>query len=237
MKKVLVVTEYAHGEPSYYKPFAEFGPCETDYEVLTTNPDSICLAVFTGGADISPKLYNEEKHRTTYDNPPRDVFEKAVFDRLFKLGIPMAGICRGAQFLCAMSGGKLVQNIRCHGSAHTVRTNDDRIIHVSSTHHQMQLPPVGAEIIAWADPSLSNVYEGWAPTEGVLPPEREYDCVYYPNTNALGMQYHPEFMPRASEGFNFSIELAKKYLFKGQLPQNHPDPDEPQDSSDEVLLD
>jgi GMP synthase-like glutamine amidotransferase len=217
MKKVLVVTEYENNRPpSYYRPFEEFGPCETNHEILTTNPDSICLAVFTGGSDVSPNLYNEEKHRTTYDNTGRDVFEKAVFDRLLKLGIPMVGICRGSQLLCVLSGGRLVQNIQGHGGPHTVKTNDGRTITVSSTHHQMQLPPVGAEILAWADPRLSRVYEGWTPTDGVLTPEREYDCVYYPNTNCLGMQYHPEFMPHRSEGFQYSIELTKKYLFKGQ---------------------
>lgn len=218
MKKVLVVSEYGDRQSSYYQPFKEFGPCEMDSAVLATNPDSIGLAVFEGGSDVSPKLYNEEKHRTTYNDAHRDVFEKAVFERLVKLGIPIAGICRGSQFLCVLSGGKLVQNIHGHGGNHTVKTNDGRIIVVSSTHHQMQLPPVDAEVLAWADPKLSKVYEGWTPTEGILPPEREYDCVYYPNTNALGMQYHPEYMSHNSEGYQYCIELVKKYLFKGQWP-------------------
>lgn len=214
MKKVFVVSEYGNRSSLYYKPFEEFGLCEMNYDVLTTNPDSICLAVFTGGCDVTPKLYNEEKHRTTYDDPQRDMFEKAIFTRLLKLGIPMVGICRGSQFLCVVSGGKLVQNLNGHTSWHMLKTNDNRTIKVSSTHHQMQLPPVSAEIIAWADPKLSKIYEGWTPTNGILTPEREYDCVYYPNTNSLGMQYHPEFMSTDSEGFQYSIELTKKYLFR-----------------------
>ena len=124
----------------------------------------------------------------------------------------MAGICRGAQFLCAMAGGKLVQNITGHGGSHPVRTNDGRLISVTSTHHQMQLPPISAEVIAWAEPKRSKVYEGWTPHEGIMRPDCEYDCVYYPNIRALGMQYHPEFMSESSDGFKFCGEITKAYL-------------------------
>ena len=214
MKKVLVVSEHGYRQSSYYKPFEEFGECEMDASVLTTNPDSVCLAVFEGGSDVSPHLYNEEKHHTTSNDPQRDVFEKAVFQRLLKLGIPMAGICRGSQLLCVLSGGRLVQNINGHLGNHRVQTSDGRTIIVSSTHHQMQLPPVDAEPLAWAEPRLSDMYEGWTPTDGIFTPEREFDCVYYPKTNCLGMQYHPEYMSRDSEGFQYCVELTKKYLFK-----------------------
>jgi GMP synthase-like glutamine amidotransferase len=95
--------------------------------------------------------------------------------------------------------------------SHNIKTDDDRIIRVTSTHHQMQLPPDNedADIIAWAETPLSDCYEG-AP--GVnYEPEVEADCVFYHNTRALAMQYHPEFMDTDSEGFQYAGELVERF--------------------------
>jgi putative glutamine amidotransferase len=178
------------------------------------NPKTIAFVVFTGGEDVTPSFYKEEPHQTTCNNLRRDMQEQQIFELALKRNIPMVGICRGSQFLCAMSGGKLVQNIRGHGGNHNVRTIDGRLISVTSTHHQMQLPPVGATVIAWAEPSLSNIYEGITPHKDIMLPEREYDCVYYPQTRALGMQYHPEYMSENSEGFLYCQELVEEYILK-----------------------
>jgi len=211
MKKlVLVVNDIADCGASYYEPFKPFGERCTDVTILDTNPDSVALVVFTGGSDVSPDLYGEAKNPRTYNSPDRDKFEKKVFERAKELGKPIAGICRGSQFICAMSGGKLAQHITGHGRYHNLLTDDGRIIEVSSTHHQMQMPPAEAEPIAWAEPKLSALYEG-APCES-LEPDREHDGVWYRHTQALGMQYHPEFMSQDSEGFLYSQELIKRFF-------------------------
>lgn len=206
MKKVLVVG----GSQSYYRPFNFCGEYTDDEALLDKTPESISLVVFTGGEDVTPSLYGEEKHPSTYHSVSRDKFEQAVFEKSIKLKKPIVGICRGSQFICAMSGGKLVQNISGHGVNHDLKTDDDRTIRVTSTHHQMQLPPKNAEPIAWAEPRRSTFYEG-AP--GVnYKPELEYDVVWYPSVNALGMQYHPEYMASNSEGFLYSQELVRRFF-------------------------
>lgn len=209
--KVLISRRY---DQSYYTPFAKFGECVSDPTILDKDPKSVALVVFTGGEDVDPKVYGEARNPKTYCNPHRDAEEMAIFKRARELNIPIVGICRGSQFLCAMAGGKLVQHLVGHSQYHNVRTDDGRLIMVSSTHHQMQLPPKDAIPLAWAEPRLSKVYEG--PAGVNYEPELEYDCVYYPNINAIGMQYHPEYMDSDTEGFQYAGELVKRYF---QLPE------------------
>ena len=207
---ILVVNDFADCGESYGRPFTIFGECVSDPKVLEQRPDDVVLVVFTGGADVTPAVYGEEANPKTGNNPPRDKFESKVFDRSVELKKNIAGICRGAQFICALSGGKLVQHITGHGGYHNLKTDDDRTIKVTSTHHQMQLPPDNAVPIAWADPSRSSCYEG--PPGVQYEPDREHDVVWYPETNALGMQYHPEYMDKKSDGFLYSQELMRRFF-------------------------
>ena len=210
MKIVLVVNDSKDCGASYYEPFRPFGRYSTNVALLAADPKAVVLVVFTGGADVSPALYGAKANPKTGNWEDRDKMEKKVFEQVRELEIPIAGICRGSQFICAMSGGKLVQHITGHHGSHNVTTDDGRDIQVSSTHHQMQLPPDGAEPIAWAEPKRSDVYEG-EPGE-LLEPDREHDVVWYPHTKALGMQYHPEFMSEDSEGFLYSQELIERFF-------------------------
>lgn len=210
MKKVLVVGSYPQVDSSYYRPFKAYGPQTSDISLLDSEPDCIRLAVFTGGEDVNPSLYNEERNSRTYDCIERDNFEKSVFDKLVQLNIPLFGICRGAQFLCVMAGGKLCQHLDNHSGYHDIETHDGRYVQVNSTHHQMQLPPKNAEVIAWAHPSRSKRYLGGGST--AMFPEKEYEIVYYPGIKALATQYHPESMATSSEGWTYYQELIAKYL-------------------------
>lgn len=206
-KYVLVIGEGR----SYYDPFRRFGVYSSDQN-LFAHPEHIALVLFTGGADISASLYCEREARRTSTFVRRDIFELVAFRRANKLGLPIAGVCRGAQFLCAMAGGKLIQHVTGHeGWNHRCRTWDDRTLDMSSTHHQMMLPPESAMILAWADPSLSREYIGGEDIE-LEEPEREVEVAYFPNINAVGMQYHPECMPASSHGFRFASEVVETFL-------------------------
>jgi gamma-glutamyl-gamma-aminobutyrate hydrolase PuuD len=198
-KKVLVING-----SSYYKPFKHVGSLVTNPSILDTDPKSVALVVFTGGEDVTPSYYGEKKDPRTYNNPERDAHEKAIFDKAKSLGLPMFGICRGSQFLCAMAGGKLHQHVEGHGGTHGLRIHDGRLIEVNSTHHQMQIPPEGAEVLAWCEPAI------W----GQGADGRDIECVYYPNINAVGAQYHPEWLHEESDGYKYAVELTNWLLAK-----------------------
>ena len=68
--------------------------------------------VLTGGGDVDPALYGEERHPLTEDaEPGRDEFEIDLARRAVDADLPLLGICRGAQVLNVAAGGTLVQDV------------------------------------------------------------------------------------------------------------------------------
>ena len=74
---------------------------------------SICDGfLFTGGADVSPARYGEEKSERCGDVQLfRDEIEFKAFDKIYPTGKPIMAICRGAQLLNVAMGGSLYQDI------------------------------------------------------------------------------------------------------------------------------
>lgn len=184
--------------------------------------DRVRAVVFTGGADVNPALYGEPTNRRTYCTPKRDENEALIYRRAKREGIPCIGICRGAQFLTVMNGGKLVQDITGHAlsGTHPMITSDGEEIQVNSTHHQMMLPLNSDHtLLGWAH-NLSEYYD-----RGFLDDDTEYELivdkegnnvepevVWYPNSQSLAVQYHPETMERDSQGVKFFHSLVEKYI-------------------------
>lgn len=162
--------------------------------VFVNDVESADLVVFTGGEDVSPELYNEKKHPLTYCNPERDKKEKEIFNEALRLKKKMLGICRGSQFLCVMSGGRLVQH-QYNIPEHPIKTTKYGELTISSTHHQAaypyNIPSYKYTIIGWTE-GVSIIHEDGDRKE--MKPGKECEIVYYRYTNALGIQGHPEFL-------------------------------------------
>jgi putative glutamine amidotransferase len=68
--------------------------------------------LLTGGGDVDPTFYGEDRHETVGDaEPGRDEFEIDVARRALAEDVPLLAICRGAQVLNVAAGGSLVQDI------------------------------------------------------------------------------------------------------------------------------
>ena len=68
--------------------------------------------LFTGGADVAPSYYGEEKKDTCGEiEENRDKLEMAVLKRALDSGKPILGICRGIQIINVAMGGTLYQDI------------------------------------------------------------------------------------------------------------------------------
>ena len=84
--------------------------------------------VLSGGIDIHPKFYKEEK--LNYDHAPlafdeqRDLFEIALFNEALNLKIPILGICRGMQLVNVCLGGTLKQDLGVLNTRHCADGND-----------------------------------------------------------------------------------------------------------------
>lgn len=195
---------YVVSQPDYFDPWR-------DLFRLVFRPADADVILFSGGADVWPGLYGEGLGWYTYSDPKRDLWEKHIFEAFPKK--QRLGICRGAQFLCVMAGGKLVQHVRNHGRWHDVETKSGPVF-MSSTHHQMMRPgKVPHELLGWCK-NRSSVYLDGDNKEisemnrsGVEP-----EMVFFPRTTSLCIQGHPEIMDAHSGGVKFCQQLVKKYL-------------------------
>lgn len=151
------------------------------------------LIQFTGGEDVDPSFYGEGKHPSTYSNPRRDAQESAIYQE-YVGKVPMAGICRGAQFLNVMNGGKLWQNVTYHAvmAGHEASCHHTgEVVHVTSTHHQMMIPSVHGKVLLTAN--VAGVKQSYSDQEmgGVSP---DVEAVYYEDTKSVCYQPHPEYV-------------------------------------------
>ena len=66
----------------------------------------------SGGADVEPELYGEEKlNDSVTPQPERTEFEKPLLEAFLKRGKPVMGICRGCQLINVVMGGSLYQDL------------------------------------------------------------------------------------------------------------------------------
>ena len=196
--KVLVVGPY--GDSSEVATmFVKYG---WTLAKATEEPDVVC---FTGGADVNPRLYNEEEHHTAYIDEERDQIEQKVFEKYEQY--PKVGICRGGQFLNVMSGGEMWQNVNRHGIYGTHSMVDlitGETIEATSTHHQMMIPhKTDGEVVAIA--FETTLFEAEHPNKGRAKPAHDTEVVWYRSTNSLCFQPHPEY--------NYAPEELVIYFF------------------------
>lgn len=181
------------------------------------------LVLFTGGADVNPNYYGEKKGIHTYINEKRDEEERYVMQHIPN-STPRLGICRGAQFLTVMNGGKLIQHVEGHGTDHevtllekTARNSDEYYFPMSSTHHQMMFPynlkDHEYQLIGVSRFFVSNVYLNGENEQIKIPSSfLEPEIVFYPKTRSLCIQGHPEYNTCPRSGVMICNKLIKEYL-------------------------
>lgn len=175
------------------------------------DPELADLVIFTGGSDVDPLLYQERELPTTYCDPVRDEVCVELYKKCIDKGIPMLGICRGAQFLYVMKGGKLWQDVSGHNSgAHKATLLDtNQTLTVSSVHHQACRfgSVTGMKLLMSA--SISTKRESPDVTQtGAM---TDIEAFAFENDAILGIQGHPEY-----DGFpvfsRLCIDLIDKYI-------------------------
>lgn len=181
---------------------------------LTGDPDdlaqltALCDGVlFTGGPDVAPAFYGEEKLPACgLVVPRRDEMELRLFRTALEAGKPVFGICRGIQLINVALGGSLWQDLasqkQMDAAAHEQKPPYDRPCHrvsivpgsplaallgkeeteVTSRHHQAvkELAP-GLEAMAYSEEGL---------VEAVRMPGRPF---------VWAVQWHPENSCQVSE--------------------------------------
>jgi len=184
-------------------------------------PEDADVVIFTGGQDVNPALYGQEPHASVQWDEERDAADIDVYTQCIDEGIPMFGVCRGAQFLHVMNGGRLYQDINNHNGDHSMYDLKGRklIEKVSSVHHQACIanPEGGMEVIAT---SSKADFRWLTPTQSLAGCRPDVEAYFYRDTCCFGVQGHPEYrgysefakwtMHRMNEFFLENPDLALK---------------------------
>ena len=191
-------------------------------------PDSLADCdglLLTGGVDVAPSIYGEDRHPTVETDETRDAYELALAREALRRDLPVLAICRGAQVLNVAAGGTLIQDIPSsmpsagehqierpkNAVAHTVvvetgtclahllenKLDGGRTIPVNSRHHQ-SVKEVAPEFVVSAT----------AP-DGVIEAIEKPAAPF-----CIGVQWHPENFWQTGEFhelFDGLIHAADRY--------------------------
>jgi len=150
----------------------------------------LCLE---GGSDVTPAIYGEEN--TASSNNPRKDYETFGLLHLARvLELPIVGICRGAQAMCAFDGGSLVQHMTGHNMCEHELSFEGRTYTVCSDHHQECIPRVTPKT------EVSRAFDGTV------------EIVIYGDSKMLGFQPHPEWHDKGHECRELFFNLVDRIM-------------------------
>ena len=174
--------EYKIIEDEYGNRRISFGKDEEEvFQYYEPRFKELKYRMFWGGADINPKLYGEKNTKSHFSDSA-DFRDICLYEACVEKGLAAAGICRGAQFLWAMSGGKLMQDIHPLHSTHHIVEGRGVSFMVNSYHHQ------GCILTNGSPPKGINVL---AMHKGVV---EAYEGVNKDGVRVVAVQYHPEMI-------------------------------------------
>ena len=192
--------------------------------------------LLTGGGDIDPALYGEERHPAIEDaEPGRDEFELDLARRAVEANLPVLAICRGSQVLNVAFGGTLVQDIPTGVDStlkHAVREPKNEMAHDVRVVPGSRLAQLLGESIA-ADQtcrvnsrhhqSVARLGRGLEPS--AVAPDGIVEAIEAPGAHfCIGVQWHPEnFVGSGEFGglFTAFVESARQRLDRQDDPTAH----------------
>lgn len=200
-----------------YDSVAFFLAGEPDF-LEVQDPGLADVLVFNGGRDIGSEIYDEASvHQgVPFFKSARDIFEISLFNDNVKRRPLMLGICRGAQLLNCLNGGKLWQHVTNHqGSHQMIDMRTSRIYQATSTHHQMMRPAKWAQIIGISNEAKLKVRANERRVVEKLPGDitegNDVEICWYKATRSLCIQGHPEYVP-GSKFANYCLDLIREHL-------------------------
>ncbi len=191
-------------------------PIHSDKNAIVKQVEQLDGLILSGGYDVSPHLYGEDPRNLIGETLlKRDLFEYTVLEQAKKRGIPILGICRGAQLINVYHGGTLYQDVsyreretlrhwqgvnpteKTHRiqileQCHLARVFEEREIFVNSFHHQLIK-------------DIAPDFKGTArSSDGVI------ECIEAQNYPYLvGVQWHPEMLWREEAMDKLFIDFIK----------------------------
>jgi len=167
--------------------------------------------LLTGGGDVDPAFYGEDRHETVDDaEPGRDEFELDLARRAMEEDVPLLAICRGAQVLNVAAGGTLVQDIPSAVTTeltHSLTEPKDCVAHDITVDVDSRLrSALGGTVSASCACRVNSRHHQSVGTLGrklkasATAPDGVIEGIEAPDaTFCLGVQWHPENFWRTGE--------------------------------------
>lgn len=185
------------------------------------------VLIIWGGEDISPMIYKQKPNRQNRGSTTpsvRDQAEMKLAEWAVRNNVPIIGICRGAQLMCALSGGKLIQHVTGHYGDHNIHCPEiapglgDIELTTSSIHHQMMLlTDVEHVLLGFTHPAKSDTYLGENNEEISECFSKDWcepEIVWIPKTKSLCIQGHPEYMKKDAPFVKYVQALIDYFIFQ-----------------------
>ena len=212
--------------PGYMKSLEEAGaipmmlPLTERVEELNYFLETCDGFLLTGGQDVTPELYGEERKPVCGETSAlRDSMDKYIFTHAVQENKVILGICRGIQLMNAVSGGTLYQDLPSELESdieHHMQPPYDRTAHmvdlvkdspifqllqeekipVNSYHHQ------GVKVIGKGFQKMAVASDGLV--EGIYMPDKKF---------VWGIQWHPEFSYKKS---SYSQKIIEEFVTKAK---------------------
>lgn len=177
---------------------------------LTDDPEDLELFchqfdgfLFTGGQDVEPSLYGEEKlPQCGYQAPRRDAQELWMLRRLLELDKPVLGICRGVQMMDVALGGTMYQDLPSQFGTQVDHSQIEKLPFTQPSHWVEVVPGTkvaqatgGGRIMVnsmhhQAVKDVADCFTVSALADDGLVEALEHKTARY----MVGVQWHPEFL-------------------------------------------
>jgi putative glutamine amidotransferase len=180
--------------------------------------------VLSGGGDPDAYLYGEDASPAQGEvQPQRDAMELYLARRALQDGIPLLGICRGAQMMAVAAGGTLHQDL-----SGVEQVQHDQLAPRSYPIHRIKIRQgsvlyrvVGREQIRVNSLHHQAVKRPGTLTVSAVAPDGVTEAVEMPgHPFALGVQWHPEWLTsrhvHARLLFAALRDAARLYTKKGE---------------------
>ncbi len=228
--KIGYVTEWASQDESSWSPFNKV--FKYGANVLKDGFDGVDALLLWGGSDIHSSYYNEEpisNNQCGINPSKRDMVEWRAMLYAKANNIPIIGVCRGAQFMCAFDGGRIIQHVTghvngphdmtCIKSVNGEYGDETMSITTTSCHHQMMYPyEIPHRLLAWSSDALSKCYLSNPKDKtadkmfDLMADKPEPEIVYFPRIRGLGIQGHPEWAQVNSPFVEYCNQLVVDFL-------------------------
>jgi anthranilate synthase component 2/putative glutamine amidotransferase len=183
--------------------------------------------VLSGGPDLDPVRYGEPPHpETGAPRTQRDAWELALLNAALDAGLPVLGVCRGAQLMNVARGGTLIQHLPQQPGAVDHRAGTGRFRGVGVTLDPGALPGSvlgpSVEVSCYHHQAIGRLGKGLSVTGRAA--DGTVEAIEATDTDgafAVGVQWHPE-TDHELRLFAALVEAAARYREAAHLQKEEP---------------